>query len=386
MPSVGPARRLSDGIHLDLGLLSELRTRTLVADTGTTWGTDFEVTPGISLELGTPKLGLSLGYAPRFTVPFGQGGFELAILNRAALRAEWGVDPLWTISAVGVFVFGEYSQLIPASTPAGPGPPPPVLNPVRSFQTYPYVSIDTLVRIDGILSPRTRFRIAGGYFDVGGTGPLGEANQPRAWGPQGEVALAWDAAPKSTLTTSATGQDWIMSDSQTFIATVTENWRQAWTPTLETTLGLGGGYSNREVESRTAAGKLVPVARASLVYQYESAQPLRLSLAISLEPFFDTYIGIPYQRFNLAASIDWRPSDAWRLGASFAGSLAPYTVRAPESYGTAGLSASYSPIPLLILSLGGFSQSQFQGATAGGGRFLQFTGYFSVAVRDQLSL
>ena len=174
-----------------------------------------------------------------------------------------------------------------------------MLNPVRSFQTYPYVGIDTLVRVDGILSPRTRFRIAGGYFDVGGTGPVGEANQPRAWGPQGEVALAWDAARNSTLTTSATGQDWIMSGSENFfLVTVTETWRQGWTSELETTLGLGGGFANREVESRTAAGKIVPVARASLAYQSEWRQPLRLSLELALAPFFDTYERIPYQRFT----------------------------------------------------------------------------------------
>jgi hypothetical protein len=261
-----------------------------------------------------------------------------------------------------------------------------VLNPVRTFQTYPYVGIDTIVRIDGTLSPRTRLRIAGGYFDVGGTGPVGEANQPRAWGPQGEVAVAWDAARKSTLTTLATGQDWMMSNAQTFIATITENWKQAWTPELETTLGIGGGYSNKEVESRTAAGKVVPVARASLVYQSESRQAIRVSVDVALAPYFDTYVGIPYQRFTLGTAIDWRPSDAWRLGASFTGALAPYSVRAPESYGTGGVSASFSPVPFLVLSLGGFGLAQFQGAPDGGGTFRQWTGYFSIALHDRFAL
>jgi hypothetical protein len=38
------------------------------------------------------------------------------------------------------------------------------------------------------------------------------------------------------------------------------------------------------------------------------------------------------------------------------------------------------------LSLGGFVQSQFQGATAGGGSFRQWTAYFSLALREQISL
>jgi hypothetical protein len=357
-----------------------------VADTGTTWGWDVEVTPGLALEIGTPSLVLSLGYAPRLTFPFGQGGFELAVLNRATLRAEWQFDPLWTATALGVFVVGDYSQLNPASTPAGPGPPPPVLDPIRTFQTYPYVGIDTLARIDGSLSRRTRLRFAGGYFDSGGTGPIGEVNQPRAWGPQGEVALAWDVARNSTLTTSAAGQDWMMSDGQTLIVTVTESWRQAWTSGLETTLVLGGGFSNQEVQSRTAAGKLVPIAKASLLYQSEGRHPIRLSLDLGLAPFFDTYVGAPYQRYTLGTSLDWRPSDTWRLSASFTGALAPYTSRAPESYGTAGVSASFSPVPILVLSLGGFSQSQFQGAADGGGAFRQWTAYFSLALREQISL
>lgn len=388
MPLVGTPPAETQGVFLDLALLSQLRARSLVGTSGgSTWGTEFEVTPGIALRVITPLLTLSVGYAPRLTVPLAAGGFELAVLHRATLRAEWRFASLWTATAQGVFVVGDFSQLIPASTPAGPGPTPPVNDPVRSFQTYPYVGIDTIVRIDGILSPRTRLTLAGGYFDVGGTGPEGEANQPRAWGPQGDVGIAWDPSPKSTLTTSAVGQNWIMSGTENFfITTLTENWRQAWTSEIETTFGIGGGFANREVESRTAAGKVVPVARASLVYQSASLQPLRFTLDLALAPFFDTYARMPYQRVTLSASFDWRPSEAWRLGASFAGALAPYTVRAPESYGTTGLSGSFSPVPILVLSLGGFVQSQFQGATGDGVTFRQWTAYFSLALIDHLSL
>jgi hypothetical protein len=388
MPTVGRPPVEARGVFLDLALLSQFRTRSLnLSDGSTAWGTDFEVTPGIALQVVTPSLSLSVGYAPRLTLPVATGNWQLAVLHRATLRAEWRVDTLWTVTALGVFLVGDYSQLVPASTPAGPGPVPPVFDPVRSFQTYPYVGIDTQVRLDGILSPRTRLTFMGGYFDLGGTGPVGEANQPRAWGPQGEVGLSWDPSRKSTLTTTAAGQDWMMSGTENFfITTLTENWRQAWTSEFETTLGLGGGFANREVESRTAAGNIVPVARASMVYQTLSLQPVRLALDLALAPFFDTYVRSPYQRFTLSISLDWHPSDAWRVGASFTGALAPYTLRAPESYGTAGLSASFAPVQFLILTLGAFNQSQFQGATDGGGAFRQFTAYFSLTLIDQLSL
>ncbi|MGA8890104.1 MAG: hypothetical protein WB493_00955 [Anaeromyxobacteraceae bacterium] len=385
MPTVGrPAEDLR-GVFLDAALLTQVRTRSLNESGGsTTWGTDLEVTPGLALEVNTADLSLSVGYAPRFTVPFESGGLQLAILSRATLRADWRVDPLWLVQALGVFVFGDYSQLVPASTPGGAGPVPPVINPVRSFQTYPYVGIDTLLRVEGTLSPRARLRLQGGYFDVGGTGAVGQANQPRAWGPQGEAAFSWDLSPRASLVTTVGAQDWIMSN-QVFvvIATATESWRQVWTPELETTFGVGAGYSNREVESATAAGKVVPVAKGSLVYQTTSRQPLRLGVDVALAPYFDTYVQMPYQRVTLTALLDWRPSDAWGVGASFAGALAPYTVRAPESYATTGVSASYAPLPFLILTLGGFLQSQFQGTDFSVVNFQQWTGYVSIALRDR---
>ena len=388
VPSVGPARRPSDGVHLDLGIVSELRARTLAtADAGTTWGTDVEVTPGVALEVGSPSFTLALGYAPRLTVPFNVGSYQLAVLNRATARVEWQADSRWTLTGLGVFVVGDYSQLVPASTPGGSGPPPPVLNPVRSFQTYPYVGIDTLVRIDGLLSRRTRLRLAGGYFDVGGTGPVGEANQPRAWGPQGEGSFAWEASRAATLTTEAAVQSWIMSGNEYFaLATFTESWRQAWSSSFDSTLGIGGGIANRDVESRTAAGRLVPVGRLTLDFHPESRRPIRLTLDAGLAPYFDTYSRVPYQRFTFGGTFAWTPADTWQVGASLSGAVAPYTVRAPESYGTAGVSASYAPVPFLILTAGGFVQSQLQGGDTALGGFQQWSGYFSLTFRDRFAL
>jgi hypothetical protein len=388
MPTVGPTQRATDGIFLDLALLSELRARTLsTTESSPTWGAEVEVTPGVGMEVRSTRFNLALGYAPRLTVPFNVGSFELAVLNRATVDGSWQFDPLWTLTALGLFVVGDYSQLVPASTPGGAGPPPPVLNPVRSFQTYPYVGIDTLLRIEGALSGRSRIRLAGGYFDVGGIGDFGQQNQPRTWGPQAEAAFAWDASRTATLITTAAARNWWMSGNEyALIATLTESWKHSWSRVLDTTVLAGGGASNRQVESQTAANHFVPVAGVNLQYRTESTQALRLSLDAALSPYFDVYVRVPYQRFTFAGSIDWNPSDAWRLGASLSAALAPYSVRAPESYGTAGLSANFAPVPFLILSVGGFSQVQFQGGTAGGGAFRQWTAYFSLALRNQIAL
>ncbi len=387
MPSVGTLSA-RQGTFLDVALLSQLRARTLNAsDDSTVWGTDVEVTPGIAFEVGSPAFTLSLGYAPRLTVPFETGSFELAVLNRATVRAEWRASSLWTVTGLGIFVVGDYSQLVPASTPGGAGPAPPVLNPVRSFETYPYVGIDTLLRVEGILSPRTRLRVAGGYFDVGGTGEVGQAAQPRSWGPQAEGSLSWDASRTATLITTATARDWMMVGGfDILVGTVTEGWRQAWSTDLDSTIALGAGLANREVESWTAAGHLMPVASLQLDYHPVSQDALRLTLDFALVPYVDTYLQIAYQRFTGGLRLDWSPSDAWRLQASLLAALAPHSVLAPESYGTGGLSASYAPVKFLILSLGGFTQVQFEGETAGGGAFRQWTTYFSLALRDTFAL
>jgi hypothetical protein len=128
------------------------------------------------------------------------------------------------------------------------------------------------------------------------------------------------------------------------------------------------------------------VAGLNLDYHPQSRQALRLTLDFGLAPYVDTYLRIPYERFTLGVGFDWRPSDAWRVGATLSAALAPYSVRAPESYATAGASASYAPVPFLIFTLGGFSQAQFQGSSASTGAFRQWSAYFSVALRDRLSL
>ncbi len=388
MPSVGMPSGVSRGVFLDVALLSELRAQTLSAsDSATTWGTDVELTPGIALVIGSPSVTLSLGYAPRLTVPFNVGGASLAVLNRATLRAELRVDPLWALTALGVFVVGDYSQLVPASTPGGAGPPPPVLNPVRSFLTYPYVGIDTQFRIDGVLLHRLHMRLSGGYFDVGGTGEVGQANQPRTWGPLADASLAWDASRTSVLTTAVAAQDWMMAGNFSIIlSTLTESWKQSWTTALETTFTAGAGLSNRDVESLTAAGHFFPVASLRLDYKQDALHPLHVALEGSLSPYVDTYLMAAYQRAVLRALLDWRPSQAWQVGASVSVALAPHSTLAPESYGVVGASASYAPVPFLVLSAGGFSQSQFAGANAAGGSFRQWTTYFSLALRDKTAL
>jgi hypothetical protein len=388
VPAIGTASE-TRGVVLDLALDSSVRTRTLdVSSSGATFGTDVEIVPGIAIQLATPRLQLSLGYAPRVTIPVNVVDEQLAFLNRATLLASWRLDESWTLSAAGRFVFGEYSQLLPASTPGGAGPPPATLDPVRYFQTYPYEEIDTVLRLEGALSSRSRAWMAAGYFDQGGVGAEGEAAQPRAWGPKGELGFSIDSSRTTRWTTDATGQNWFLSNPSESIgvATLTEAWTERWSPEVESSLAAGLAIANRNIEAVTSAKHVAPVVRMSLSVVSKSRSPVSLSVAAALEPYVDTYARIPYQRVTGSVTLSWQPSASWQLSASFSGVLVPYTVKAPESYGTSGLSGSFALIRALTISLGAFTQAQFQGPTDSVGAFRQWTIYLSLTWRDTMGL
>ena len=231
------------------------------------------MTPGIALEVGSPCFTLSLGYAPRLTIPFDVGGLELAVLNRATLRAVWRADPLWTVTALGLFVFGDYLPAQPGlhagrARPAPARPEPGPLLPDLPVRRHRHVAAGR-----GELSARSRIRLAGGYFDVGGTGAVGEANQPRAWGPQGEVAFAWDASRNAVLKTAANSRIW-MSGSEYFLIARDRELDPVLDPDLETTLAAGAAWPIATWRP-TAAGHLVPVALASLVLPADVPEALR---------------------------------------------------------------------------------------------------------------
>jgi len=177
----------------------------------------------------------------------------------------------------------------------------------------------------------------------------------------------------------------MVGDLSILLTSLTESWKQAWTPELDTTLALGAGLSNRDIESLTAAGHFYPVASLRLDYHQQALRPLHVLVEGSLSPYVDTYLQTAYQRVVLRGLIDWRPSQAWQVGASVSVGLAPHSVLAPESYGVVGASAGYAPVPFLIISLGGFSQFQLAGTSPTGTSFRQWTTYFSVTLRDKIA-
>jgi hypothetical protein len=182
---------------LGFGVMSQLRAWTL--DTGgvesTTWATDLEVTPGVTLDLVGQSVELDLGYAARLTVPFNTVGASFAALQRAYATGQWELAPLWTLSVAGAFTFGDYSQLIPVATPGGPALPSSGVNPIRTFSTYPYLGLQGSLRLAVRLSPRARLRLSAGYVDVGGTGTEGQVAQPRTWGPVADAFFDWELSP-----------------------------------------------------------------------------------------------------------------------------------------------------------------------------------------------
>jgi hypothetical protein len=378
------------GISMDLGVESAVRVRTL-ADTGsgTFLGADVEVTPGVSLSVELPILKLATGYAVRMTIPLQSSGESLAALNSAYLRAVWQPAVLWTLTAEGTGTFGQFSQLYPVTTPGGSGPPAAALDPVRWFATYPYIGLNAAIRAESPVAPRSRLRFSAGYSDVGGVGDAGGVSgaQPRVWGPLGEAAWDWEASPASTLTTSATGVNSIMAGNFfILVGVLKETLYHRWSGELETTLAIGLGASNTASITFLTVGHLLPIAGAGLRYFTDVEHQFRLSLDVSLAPYVDPYVRVAYQRVSGNLGLDWYPMADLFVGAALSAAWVPYSVKAPESYGTGGISAGWAIGKIFTIGAGAFTQSQFQGASDGGGFFRQWTTYVSLTLRDRIWL
>jgi hypothetical protein len=388
LPSVPAPAAAARGTTLDLAVMSLVRTQTISgADGGTIWGTDVEVTPGIGLETRLPTVNLAVAYGARFAIPVDATGADVAILQRGYLRADWNIDPLWVLSIDASGTYGDYSQLVPVATPGGTGAPPPALNPVRTFTTYPYLSLAGGLRLETQLAPRSRFRISAGYVDVGGIGEEGAAAQPRTWGPLASAAFDWNASAFAILTTAAAYQDSILvGNFAVQIGTLTETWRQQWTPELETTVSAGAALSSTDSATFLTFRHLLPVASAGIGYHTDVRHALKLGLDVALAPYVDVYLRIAYQRVTGRLGLDWRPDPTLLLGLYAAVGFVPYSVEVPDVFGTVGASIGWAPGRIFTFNLGGFSQSQIQGAQMTAGGFRQWTAYFSVTLRDLITL
>ena len=388
LPDLSAGRPIRPGVALDLGVMSELWTQTMTGTGGDTiWGSSLNVTPGVGLEAASPTIKLAGGYAARFTVPTGFRWSELAILHSATLRTDWRLGARWTAGLAATGTYGDYSQLQPAATPGGPGAPPPALNPVRSFATFPYLALNGVLRIATQLSTRSRLRASIGYIDVGGIGTTGQAAQPRTWGPSAEAAYEWDASRHASLTTAASFQDSrLVDDFSVQVGTLTQTWTQTWSTDFRTTVAGGAALTSTESTTFLTVGHLLPVAAIGGSYQPDARRSVSLGLDFALAPYVDVYSRVAYQRASARAGFDWRPASALLVSVYVAAALVPYRATAPESYGTTGASLGWGLGKLFTLSFGGFSQTQIQGGTAGGGAFRQWTTYVSLSLRDRVSL
>lgn len=379
LPSAAAPTRLRTGTHLAAGVLGQLRTRNLSAGGGLTqWDTDLEVVPGITLYSNGHKAQLTVSYVPRLYFPAVWHGGPMSVLQRAGARLEWSPSKAWTLAAWGTGVYGDYSQLVPSSTPGGTGAPPASLQPVRTFSTYPYVSVDVNASAAVNLRQRLRLRATVGWFDWGGIGEVGQQNQPRTWGPRGDVSADVSVGARAVLTTTLAGQSaQLVGGGAVRILAGAETWSHRWSGSLETAASLGAAAVNNPPAASVTVGNFIPVAGLRATWVQSTRDLVRLTGEIGLGPYVDTYLGAAYQRLTGRLGAEWFIARQWKLEASLAAALVPFTIRAPESYAVLGASALWTPARWVTVMAGGFSQSQLDGGE--GGRFLQLTGYLSAS-------
>ena len=379
LPSAAAPTRPRIGTHLAAGVMGSLRTRNVSAQTGfSQWDTDLEVVPGISLYSFGHKAQFTLSYVPRFYFPAVYHGVSPSVLQRAAARLEWNPSRAWALAAWANGTYGDYSQLVPSSTPGGPGPSPPSIQPVRTYSTYPYLSVDVNASAAFSIRQNLRLRATAGWFDVGGVGEVGQQNQPRTWGPRGDAAVDVFVGPRAILTTSVAAlSSQLVGGSSIRILAGAETWSHRWSGNLETSVSLGVAVVNNPPAASVTVGHLLPVAGLKATWVQSSRDMLRFIAEVGLGPYVDTYLQAAYQRITARLGAEWFIGRQWKLEGSLASALVPFTIRAPESYAVLGASAVWTPGRWVSLVAGGFAQTQLAGATTS--RFVQVTGYLSAS-------
>lgn len=382
LPSAAAPVRTRTGTHLAAGAMGQLRTRNLSAQTGfTQWDTDLEVIPGISLHSFGHKAQFTLSYVPRLYFPAVYHGGPMSVLQRASARLELSPSKAWALAAWANGTYGDYSQLVPSSTPGGPGPSPPSLQPVRTYSTYPYLSVDVNASAAVNLGRRLRVRASGGWFDVGGVGEVGQLNQPRTWGPRGDATVDVFVGQRAILsTTVAAISSQLVGGAAIRIVAGAETWSQRWSGNLETSVSLGVAAVNNPPAASVTVGHFLPVAGLKATWVQSSRDMVRFIAEVGLGPYVDTYLQAAYQRITCRLGGEWFVGKKWKMEASLASALVPFTIRAPESYAVLGASAVWTPVRWVSLLAGGFAQTQLTGPSDS--RFVQLTGYVSASFQS----
>jgi hypothetical protein len=162
------------------------------------------------------------------------------------------------------------------------------------------------------------------------------------------------------------------------IAAVGETWSHRWSASVDTSATLGVAWVNNPPAASVTMGNAIPVGGLKLTWVQSSRDLFRLVAEVGLGPYVDTYLGAAYQRLTGRVGAEWFFGREWKLEASLASALVPFTIRAPESYAVLGGSVAWSPARWATLVGGGFAQTQLAGQ--GGDRFVQVTGYLGLSV------
>lgn len=379
LPSAAAPVRNRVGTHLAAGAMGQLRTRTLSAETGLRqWDTDLEVVPGITLTSFGHRAQFTLSYVPRLYVPAVYHGGPLSVLQRAVTRLDWNPSKAWALAAWGSGTYGDYSQLVPSSTPGGPGPSSPTLEPVRSYSTYRYLNADANLSAAWNVRDRMRLRATAGYFAVGGLGVEGEKAQPSSWGPRADASLDLVVGHGATITTTVAGiRTSLAGGAYVGLAAGAETWSQRWSAHLETSVSLGLALVNNPPAASVTVGHWIPVAGVKATWVRSSRDMVRFIADLSLGPYVDAYVQAAYQRLTGRVGAEWFVGRKWKLEASLAAALVPFTIQAPESYTVLGASVVWTPVRWASVMAGAFAQTQLTGPADN--RFVQLTGYLSAS-------
>lgn len=388
---------------LDVGVRAEARVRSPPEGELALQAADAQLEPRVALGLSPGLWQLQATYAPRLTATQTVGlGRRQVVLHQGALRAGLQLGAGWGVQAEqrGSFGLNDPSRVVPAAgAPVGGERP---LDPVGGLTPFLYLSLDSQLRVQGPLGPRTRVSAWAAYQREGAVDrgdAQAQAQLPLRQRAEGRAEALVDLGRRDVLGLQGGASVMELAAGEAAgrrgaVAELRGDWQHALSRTTRLRLGAGaGGAVARGGRDATGAPlptevRVLPLVGGELAHVEEGRDGrLELRALARHAPYVDRITGLVSGRVEGEARGSWAlPSVRFDLRASGA-----YTVgQGPRTdLAAVELSTTWRLGPMMGL-VGGVRSSWQQRALAIGelpGTRLEHGAFVAVTVqRDGLVL
>jgi hypothetical protein len=305
-------------------------------------------TPGGTLRFDWKRASVAVGYLPTLTlVPIVETPRELLVYHRGGVTGSYR----WrrtTLSLSETMGYGERDFRLEAvmagqpppvalqgqnqqtQAPAKPGGTTPgtggttpgtggttpgtsgtgtPTSPTRPAAqgTTPFADLRITGALEHLLSKTTSFRLSGGYAVSGGMGHEAQRTYPLARGPDGTLSVRYGVDTRNIFQTALSAQLlYSETGSNSFLATLTEDYTHQFSQKTSTTAGAGVSFGRAEPIYGLPLYSVYPTGRVAATYADRVAKgKLNLSLGVSTSPTLDLTSGAVDPRVGGYLTASW---------------------------------------------------------------------------------